>query len=308
MRKRVILNFFVCGLITAGFLSRCEKIIYTYDDQKPQITTPLTIWAVTDSSAEIYWETDEACHIKIKYGLTSDYGLEYEDPENCEIHMATLRGLEPHALYHLQVYCWDFADNGPVKSPDTNFTTLANEYSYLREGWQFFREKNYSAAKTAFDSAHQINPFLAEIQAAYGWLQIRTNDLDSARQNLTAAYNLDHYLPITLAGLAVISMIDDAPLAAINYVKAVLSLDQRWEYRYNPEISWKSLLLIRAQAYFQTNQMNLAQADLDSLWPQNGLNPNLPSSWVVNKQSYDTYETAFGAALNYLIANPEKMG
>lgn len=308
MRKRITIVLLTIGSVIAGWFSQCEKIVYTYDDQKPQIATTLAILATTDSTAEIYWETDEACHVKIKYGTTTDYDTFYVDSENREVHHVTLTGLEPHTLYHFRVYFWDFADNGPVKLPDTTFTTQANEYSYLREGWQALREKNYTSARTFFNTAFQLNPYLAEIQAAVGWLNIKIDSLALAREYFTTALNIERDLPITLAGLAILNMIDNQPSEAINDINIILAANSQWVYRYNPDISWKNLRLILAQAYYQTDQLSAAQQELDILWPKNGLNPYLPASWIVNKQIYNTYEEAFIAALNYLSANPEKIG
>ena len=308
MKIRSIFLMGLIGILLTGFFIQCEKIVYTYDDQKPQLASNLSILSVTDSTAQLYWETDEACHIQIKYGATTDYDSIYQDDENREIHNVILSGLEPHTLYHFRIYFWDFAGNGPIKLPDTIFTTLANEYSYLREGWQFIREKNYTSAKTSFDAAYQINPYLAEIYAAYGWLNLKIDSLTLARANLATAFDMERQLPITLAGIAILNMIDDQPAEAISNINRILNANDQWVYRYNSDISWKSLRLTLAQAYYQTDQLSAAQRELDILWPENGLNPNLPASWIVNKQTYNTFEEAFIAALNYLIANPEKIG
>lgn len=308
MKKWTAVILPITGFIILGLIPHCEKVVYTYDDQQPVIVSGPNILSVTDSTAEIYWETDEACHVKIKYGLSTKYDFSLTDQENRELHRLQLTGLAPYTWYHYRLYNWDFAGNGPAKSIDAVFLTEHNEHSFLREGWRCYALGDYDSARFFFKASLARNTIWPETYAAFGWLQIKVDSLDAANQSFLEAYDLNRYLPITLAGRATLSMIDNQPAEAIAYLTPVLEADANWTYTYNEDISWKRLRLILAEAYFQTDNLSQAQDQLNILWPANGLNPDLPVSWKVGTQSYNSYAEAFIAALNYLIANPEKIG
>lgn len=294
-----ILTFF-CIASAVVFLNQCEKVTYTYDDEKPGIVAQPIVLQVTDSTATIEWATDEACHVKIKYGPTTAYGQVCEDPENREIHQLTLTGLEPYMQYHYRIYNWDFADNGPVKSADTTFTTLPNAYSYLRDGWSAYVAGDLGLARQLFNESLSRNALFADVFAAFGWLQLRLDSLAAAQASFNAALAVESQAPIALAGLAVLSMVEDQPSNTIAHTTAILSVNPQWTYKYNPKINAQRLRLMLAEAYFLTGQIPQAQAQLDLLWPDNKLDPNVSATWKVKKQSYTSYESAFLAALNYL--------
>jgi len=293
---------FTLFLILTLFFN-CEKITYTFDDTDPQISISPTVTSTTDSTATIYWETNEACHIEVKYGISTDYDSVYKGEENRELHTVTLSGLIPYTEYHYKVYNWDFADNGPIKSDDLTFHTIHNEYSFLREGWVQYSGGNYSAALSLFYESFNRNPFIPATYAAMGWAQLRLDSLGAARESFATAYLLNPYLNINLAGLAILSMIDNQPENAINYANQVLSNDPEWIYEYNESISNLTMHLILAEAYYQLQQIEKAQYELDIAWPENGLDPNIPATWVIGEQEYESYAEALIAAIIYTANN-----
>lgn len=283
----------------------CEKVVYTFDNTKPRIISGPAVLSVTDGTSTIYWETDEACHAEVRYGTSTKYDSVYKFDENREYHTVTLLSLCPYTQYHYKVYNWDFADNGPAKSEDSTFTTLHNEYSLLREGWSQYSAGNFSAALSLIYESFNRNPFVPATYAAMGWAQLRLDSLDAARESFATAYSLNPYLNITLAGLAVISMIDNQPQNAINYANKVLSNDPEWVYEYAESINYLRIHLILAEAYYQTQQIEKAQSELDFVWPENGLDPNVPTTWIIGEQEYGSYAEALIAAINYAADNIE---
>ena len=292
-------------LFISTISNSCEKTVYTFDNTDPQIISDPKVLFVTDSTATIFWVTDEACNSKIKYGKTTDYDSVYIEEENRENHTVTLVDLIPYMQYHYKVYNWDFADNGPVKSEDLTFTTLHNEYSLLREGWVQFAEGDYDSAQSLIYKSLSINPYLPDTYAAVGWTQMRLDSIDATEESFQKAYSLNPYLLITLAGFAVINQFGEEPLNAINYANEVLNKDPEWVFEYNPSINYKTMHLILAECYYQTQQLEQAKNEIDFLWPENGLDPNIPATWVINGTVYNSYAAALIAAINYAADNIE---
>ncbi len=296
----------VSVLVILLLLNHCQKTVYTYDDQSPQITSEPVVLETTDSTATIFWEMNEACHAQIKYGKTTKYDLVYTVTENRQIHTVTLTGLEPYTLYHFKVYNWDFAKNGPVKSDDLTLHTLHNEYSLLREGWRCYTAGQLDSARIFYTEALGRNALLPEIQAAFGWLDLCIGDIDSARKAFAQAYSLNPAEPVTLSGLATLAMIDNNPAQAINYLSQILTVSPTWQYAYYAPLNYKRLRLQLAEAYFQTAQYDKAQQQLDLVWPANGLNPNIPATWKVSGTTYPDYAAALFAAISYCTKNLAK--
>ena len=298
--KFALLLFFITVIVISF---RCEKITYTFDNTKPAISKAPEVISVDDTSATIVFETNEACHFEIKYGTSADYDSVFIISENREYHQFTIGALIPYMEYHYKIYVWDFADNGPVKSDDYTFHTLHNVISLVREGWNLYAAGDFSGAQVLMYESYRLNPNRAETVASIGWTQIRLDSLHEARGNFARAYSLNPYLPITLTGLALVAQIDQKPDSAIFYCNQVIGSDPFWVLEHNPVISYKNVRLILAECFFQKGQMANAQRELDLVWEENGLDPSIPSTWVVNGNVYTNYETALIAAINYAKDN-----
>jgi len=297
MRRTTLLYILLLSGII--WLAHCQKTIYTYDAEEPQFLSSPVVLEVTDTTATIFWEMDEACHAKIKYGPTTKYGQTCEVSENRQRHWVILSGLEPYTLYHYKVYNWDFANNGPLKTADLTFHTLHNEHSLVREGWRCYAAGKLDSARYYYDNAYQINPLSAEIWACLGWWWLRNGQLDSARAHFAQALFFGPTQPVALAGLATLAMVNNEPAKAIGYLSTILDAIPAWQYAYYPPLNHKRLRLQLAEAYFQTGQYFQAQQQLDLVWPANGLNPDITTTWKVNGVTYDSYAAALFAAIEY---------
>jgi hypothetical protein len=82
----------------------------------------------------------------------------------------------------------------------------------------------------------------------------------------------------------------------------VLSAEPAWVFSRRPSIDWFSIRLILAQAYFRLGAASFpnAQAHLDVLDPDNGLDPADSATWVVESVTYDTYAEALLKAIERL--------
>ena len=80
--------------------------------------------AVTATSAEISWFTDEPADGEVQYGRNESLGASVSHSDPRLEHRLVVTGLEPGTLYHYRVLSTDRFGNGPVISGLASFSTL----------------------------------------------------------------------------------------------------------------------------------------------------------------------------------------
>ena len=94
----------------------------------PPDTTPPVInnilATVTDSTATITWDTDEASNSTVDYGFLETYGTNVNDSAQVISHSLSLMGLNSDTLYHYQVKSSD-SNGNLASSADQTLTTAA---------------------------------------------------------------------------------------------------------------------------------------------------------------------------------------
>ena len=94
----------------------------------PPDTTPPVInnilATVTDSTATITWDTDEASNSAVDYGFLETYGTNVNDSAQVISHSLSLMGLNSDTLYHYQVKSSD-SNGNLASSADQTLTTAA---------------------------------------------------------------------------------------------------------------------------------------------------------------------------------------
>jgi len=99
----------------------------TTSDVTPPFISNVASGSITNNSANITWDTDEAAMSQVEYGLTTDYGsLTTLDSDLETSHSVILSGLDAGTTYHYRVRSKDASENEAISS-DYMFTTLAGE-------------------------------------------------------------------------------------------------------------------------------------------------------------------------------------
>ncbi len=94
----------------------------TANDTEPPVISNVAAVNITDNSANIEWETDEAADSTVDYGEDTNYGEQETDSSLVISHSILLDNLTPNTTYHYQVTSMDASGNTEV-SADFVFTT-----------------------------------------------------------------------------------------------------------------------------------------------------------------------------------------
>jgi hypothetical protein len=93
-------------------------------DIAPPVLSNLQVINITETTATVTWDTDEASDSLVDYGLTAGYGSQESDPSLVTSHSINLTGLTENTLYHIRATSEDAANNSASTADDT-FTTDA---------------------------------------------------------------------------------------------------------------------------------------------------------------------------------------
>lgn len=93
-------------------------------DTKPPVISNIRVASVTNSTAVITWETDEAATSIVDYGLNSTLGSVLADRSYVKKHSMNITGLARSTKYRFRVSAVDASGN-PARSEELSFTTAA---------------------------------------------------------------------------------------------------------------------------------------------------------------------------------------
>lgn len=297
MKKYLIILYFVL-IVT----SNCEKITYVDDNVLPQFSVDPAS-TVSDTAIYIQWETDEACRGVVYYHIDghpvvdSAVAAEYRQK-----HILTLPAYDAGLSYKYQVKIWDYYDNGPVSSDSLSFASIPND---LSRGWASYSEKNYTQAESYINDWLEQFPLAPNGLAARGWILLQLGNYEEALNDFTRALEIEPNSKISLAGLCLANNLLDVPEEVIRYSTRLFNLDPEWIFIYNFSINHRKLRLLTADAYIKTAEPGKALEQVNIIWPENGLDPNVPSTWHIGQSIYDTFEAALIGALDYIATNIE---
>jgi hypothetical protein len=130
------------------------------DGQAPKISQVIA-QNITNSSAQINWQTDEPADSQVEYGLTGLYGNKTTlDSQLVTSHVVILTGLQANTTYHYRVSSRDVVGNGAFHY-DLIFTTLPAPTSELKltapnAGEWWFTEENRNIKWTAANTIANV--------------------------------------------------------------------------------------------------------------------------------------------------------
>jgi len=295
-------NYLIILYIVLIVISNCEKITYVDDNVPPQFLVDPTA-TVSDTAIYIQWETDEACRGAVYYHIAghpvvdSIFASEFRQKQSL-----ALPFFNAGRTYKYQVQIWDFYDNGPVYSDSLIFESLATG---LSRAWLSYSEEDYSQAESYINVWLEQFPLSPNGLAARGWISLQLGNYEEARNDFTRVLEIEPNSKINIAGLCLANNLLDVPEEVIRYSARLFNLDPEWIFVYNFSINHRKIRFLAADAYIKTAELGKALEQVNIIWPENGLDPNVPATWEIGQSNYATFEAALLGALDYIAVNIE---
>ncbi len=264
----------------------------------PQIIVAAKVTNITTLSADIRWETDVSANSTVRYGTEpGQRTLTVTNSTQETVHFIRLSGLRSGTPYYYTVESEN--QNGASSSTESQFVTLPNLDQVIAEAWTAYQEKNYSLSISRFAAALQQYPTNVAVLTGLGWCHLAA-PIDSLIKAVgffdKAILSSPNYAD-ALAGRGFALLALKRYNAAIADLSKILSINPAYVFEKNNEVSAADVRLALAMAYFYKQDFPNTQTQLNQLAPDNGLDPQVSTTWVVDAKIYDDYA---GALLAWL--------
>ncbi len=171
---------------------------------------------------------------------------------------------------------------------------------YNEAGWSSYADEDYTNARANFEKALELEAGFSEARLGLAWCEAQGGEYLAALGHFNEVVEAGEYVTDAFAGRSATALAASQDSLAIASAESTLARDSVYEFRRKKEYDWRDIRLITAQAYFGLAQYGGAQEQVDILDPDNGLNPADSGSWVVNGQTYLTYEAALAMEIEWL--------
>jgi len=251
---------------------------------------------------KISWETSLPAAGKVDYGLIVDnLDSTVVDTEERQHHEIQLTGLEGERTYYFRVTSYSSWDIETITSEVDSFQTPADAGSLVRHGWEFFQAEAYDSARARFQEALQRRGEYPPAYIGLGWIALRMDSLDVAQFWFDSGLFRDDNLIDGHAGRAVVFFIQRNYSGSLQDVDAVLQADSNYIFQGDTSFTAADLHLLAAQDDYALGQYDAALDHCTVLFPDNGLDPAVPTTWQVNGTTYSTFPEAVLALIRYLM-------
>lgn len=290
------------SIIIITTIIRCEKEVIKINEDTfpPVIEYGPEVLEISDSSATIFWITDEPCSAQVKYGISSSSDtLTKSDTEFRQNHLIILDNLSPNTSYFHKTVNFDILGN-IAESDVYIFTTKVDIGNFLVYGWEAFETGNYSDAEDYFRQYVQFNSTSVEGFTGLGWSQLKLDSLENSINSFSNALDINEDYINALSGL-ILSLYqtrDDIPVTI--YGEQLFEQDSLYIFEHDTSYNYRDIHLILADSYNSLEMTEDAQIQVDIIFPENGLDPSVSASWLVDNITYLTYEEALTAVIEYL--------
>jgi hypothetical protein len=167
-------------------------------------------------------------------------------------------------------------------------------------GWSSYAGEDYASARASFEQALGIDIGLTEARLGLAWCKAHEGEYSAAFSDFDVVREAEQYVADAFAGSAATALGASQDPLAIAHAESTLARSPAYEFGRRPSYNWRDLRLILAQGNYSLAQYGDAQAQVDILDPDNGLDPADSESWVVDGQAHLTYEAALAMEIELL--------
>ena len=172
---------------------------------------------------------------------------------------------------------------GGTKPPTIDEQIIA----HLSTAWEKFENADFDSAEYYFDQALSLRTGEPGGQLGKGWAKLMNEDSDYLNvETLFESAMTDSSLKNDLlAGLGIV------------YIDQLLESSSSYVFSHNTDINYQDMLIIQAHSYFYNKQFNKSYESILELTTDYIFDPSESSTWVVDGDTYPSYEGAISALL-----------
>ena len=296
-------------LTVAGCVLLLSLLVAGACDEGPDTEPPAQIIGITatvgDSVITITWTAAVAGDLwhYLLYQGTSASSLT-STGEEIITNTRSLSNLTEGTTYYFYVTAVDDSGNEsePSLTVDGRFTSSDYETGL---GWSEFETGAYNDALPYFNAAVELDANHADAYSGIGWSQAMLGSLSESATAFQTAGTYGLTTQDANAGLAVVYRDLPSLTNAISRASSVITNEPSYVFSHCTSIDYQDMHLVMAQCHFRLGEANFpdAQAQVDILDPDNGLDPDTPGTWVVDGQAYQTYAEALLMEIESLEAS-----
>ncbi len=293
-----IILFFVLAALFL-FTINCEKEVIKVKDDKiqPVIVTTPSIIDISDTSATIFWETDEPCSVQVFYGLVSSQDtLVQSDAEFRQIHVITLENLQLSLEYFYLTTSADVAEN-VTSTASSAFTTTADTANFLQYAWDRFSEGSYLQSLDYFQQYYSFNPEEPDALAGAGWCYLKIDSLDPAISTFDEVLETDELYVSALMGISVSYYKNDDYFSTIQYCEELLLADSLYTFQHDSAYTPQLIKFIALDSYSTLNMTDEAVYYINNYFAGFYINSE-DSLWTIGDYTYVEIEAAVSVTVD----------
>ena len=298
---RQIHSIILFSVLAALFLFtiNCEKeVIKVIDDKDlPIIETAPSIIALSDTTATIFWETDEPCSVRVFYGLISSQDtLVQSDSEFRQIHVITLENLLLSSEYFYKTASTDVAGNVTMTAAST-FITSADTANFLQYAWEKFSEGSYLESLEYFQQYHSFNPEEPDALTGTGWCYSKIDSLDPAISAFDEVLETDGLYVPALMGISVSYYKNEDYFSTIQYCEELFLVDSLYTFQHDSAYSPQLIRFITLDSYSTLNMTDEAIYYINNYFSGFYINSE-DSLWIIGDSTYVEIEDAVSVTVD----------
>jgi len=185
------------------------------------------------------------------------------------------------------------SSDSPPTTPDVPDTAA----EFTARGWQYFESNHFDDGLADFSSALALSPSYGEAFAGRGWCQLKLSvdaaGLGAAVADFSAAVIAGEDESYVSAGLASarLALGGSSLLVADSLAHAVVLDDPSFVFSHQPSINGADMIIIAASAQAAAGNADDALLRADLL-EDSGIDPDVPSTWMVDGTAYHSFQAA----------------
>ncbi len=281
--------------IVFGVMSGCGDSADPGDPPppKPEFTVAPTATNVQVSFADITWETNTPTTGEVRYGTSSNnYSFDSKREQESTLHSVRLFGLNSNTTYYYKVESKN--SSGTLISEELQFTTTRTLAELVPYAWSLYASGQTSEAIAIFldITSRQTSAFISDAYNGLGWSYAAIDSMQKSLHYFDLAVAARTLFTEAHAGRGFVKLALKDYTGTIDDLTKVLSEQADFVFSHDSNIDFRDISVALAEAYFFRQNLEQAQAFVNRMAPENGLDANDPDTWIVDDVLYNSYTTA----------------